>query len=255
MGTTTKIPWAQSSWNPWWSCSEVSPGCTNCYARAWAKRCGRPWGAPTRASDATFNAPLKWKEPRNIFVCSLSDFFHPGADKWRAEAMDIMEKAYWHTYLILTKRIERVTRLPSWATGALTTSIGLGVTVESQDQVARIEFLEACSAAFRFISVEPMLGPVDIAEYLTQELCDGGSHGQLMYDGIDWVIAGAEKVGSRPGRSCELKWVRDLRDQCAAAGVPFFLKQLAVDGKMVEMPELDGRIWGELPAQLQTEAI
>jgi protein gp37 len=208
MAQDTKIEWATATWNPWYGCHKVSPACDHCYAERWAKRSGRDFSVVTR-SKTTFNDPLKWKDPERIFVCSLSDFFHPDADQWRDDAFDVMREADWHTYMLLTKRPERpVTGWWVWPK-----SWWIGVTTENQEQAdTRIPvLLKSTAPAVRFVSCEPLLGPIDLSGHL------------LMEPPVDWVIVGGE---SGPGfRKMEHQWVVDLQRQCARAAVPFFFKQ------------------------------
>jgi protein gp37 len=170
MGEITKIAWADSTWNCFIGCSKVSPACDNCYAEQWAARAGRDFTKVVRASTETFHAPQRWKEPKRIFVCSLSDFFHPDilrAD--RHDAIRVMRHAPQHTYLLLTKRPENVKPMllgTAWGE-SLPNNVWLGVTVENQEQAdQRIPLLLGAAATTRFISCEPLLGAVDILGYI-----------------------------------------------------------------------------------------
>jgi protein gp37 len=244
---TTGISWTGETWNPWVGCELVSPGCTHCYAMADAWRISNhptvaPWyrgtigkangkpavwtGSVHRAGAEKFNEPLHWRAPRLVFVNSMSDFML-GEAGWRDEAFEIMRRCRQHRFQILTKRAELLPDLPP-----LPGNVWLGVSIERQDFAWRLDHLRAVDAAIRFVSAEPLLGPLD-----------------LDLAGIDWLIAGAESApGKRPGkRATNIEWVRSLRDQCQAAGVRFWLKQLVIDGKLVELPELDGRVWQERP--------
>ena len=222
MAKTTKIQWADATWNPFIGCTKVSPACDNCYAEAWARRCGRKFSKVVRSAGPTFRAPLAWKEPKRIFVCSLSDFFHNDilrAD--RHDAIHVMRTAPQHTYMLLTKRPENIKAQLAgtvWAAG-LPDNVWLGVTVENQEQAdKRIPILLESQAKVRFISCEPLLGPVDILGYV------GATWGQLNTGKfLHWVIAGGESgFDARPMHPA---WARSLRDQCAAAGIPFMFKQ------------------------------
>ena len=210
MGATTKIEWTDSTWNWCYCCSKVSPGCDICYAERWAKRAGKPWGRPIIASQRTFESPLRWKGPCRIFPCSLSDSFHADIPyTWRAYAWDIIARTPQHRYLMLTKRPENIPdRLPpDWAQNF--GHVWLGVTVENADYLHRIETLINAARASRFLSLEPLLGPLP----------------KLDLRWIDWVIVGGETgPGARP---MEADWARKVRDECQAAGVSFFMKQLS----------------------------
>jgi len=236
MAKITKIEWATATWNPWIGCTKVSPACDNCYAERWAKRCGRDFSKVTRAAVATFGAPLKWKEPQRIFVCSLSDFFHKDVpSETRRDAMEIMDHSPQHTFMLLTKRPENIAAVlkgSRWDNG-LPENVWLGCTVENQEQAdKRIPELLKIPAAVHFVSVEPMLGPVDLAQFLTPLWhVDGTVTRNLPAKGVypaarprlDWVICGGESGGK--ARPMHPTWARSLRDQCAAASVPFMFKQ------------------------------
>ena len=218
----------------------MSPGCAHCYAETFAERFrgvpGHPYepGFDLTLRPERLQQPLAWKRPRVIFVNSMSDLFHEGVpDEYVAEVFDVMRRADWHVFQVLTKRPERVRaladRLP-WPD-----NVWMGVSVENQRWTSRIEELRAMPAAVRFLSCEPLLGPL-----------------QLDLQGIAWVIVGGE---SGPGaRPMQLSWARSVRDQCAAAGVPFFFKQWGAHdeagvrrGKKASGRVLDGRTWDELP--------
>ena len=226
MSETTAIEWCTSTWNPWQGCTKVSPGCDLCYAEALSRRWGKDFTTLHRSADATFYAPLRWKTPRKIFTCSISDFFHKQADPWREEAWEIILKTPQHTYQILTKRPGLMV---AWAkTHPWPEHVWAGTSVENQKYAPRLDVLARVPAKVRFVSVEPMLGPVDLQEWL-------GLHGNRDTDGlsefdapmlepaINWVIAGGESgPGARPAHP---DWFRSLAKQCKAAGVPFFFKQ------------------------------
>lgn len=235
MAKETKIEWATATWNPWIGCTKVSPACDNCYGERWAKRCGRDFSKVTRAADATFYAPLKWKEPQRIFVCSLSDFFHANVPMgWFQEAITVMKTCPEHTFMLLTKRPENIVNRLLASNLSLPANIWLGVTVENQEQAYnRIPELLKMPAAVHFVSCEPLLGPVDLAPYLFDPslghfgcIIDPNQPGGAKYyqpPGISWVICGGE---SGPhARPMHPDWARSLRDQCAATHVPFMFKQ------------------------------
>jgi protein gp37 len=200
------------------------------------KRYGREPHVVTRTSKATFYAPLRWKKPAFVFVNPWGDFFHPDADAWREDAWGVMRATPRLTYLVLTKRPENISlRLPEdWGRGW--PNVWLGVTAETQHWAdERIPILLQTPAARRFVSCEPLLGEVILARVL---------------DGIDWVIAGCESGYGR--RQSEVNCFRLLRDECLVWGVPFFLKQMDVGGRLVKMPELDGKVWAEKPEPVST---
>lgn len=240
MGEATGIEWTSATWNPWMGCAKVSPGCAHCYMFTEQRRYGND-PEIVRRSKTKFAEPLKWEaqaratgESRDVFTCSWSDFFIEAADDWRSSAWDVIRATPHLTYQVLTKRPELVIdRLPpDWGDGW--SHVWLGVSIENRRFVHRADLLRAIPAAVRFISAEPLLGPLQ----------------GLNLDGIDWLIAGGES-GPR-ARDCNPDWVRELRDRCNAEGVAFFFKQWgavrAVRGKGGhEDAVLDGRRWLEMP--------
>jgi protein gp37 len=203
MSELSKIEWTDATWNPWHGCHKISPGCKYCYMfRDKARYCQDP-NVVVR-SKTTFDAPLKWKEPKLVFTCSWSDWLIEEADPWRDEAYGIIRNTPQHTYQILTKRIDRVVgRIPDPALP----NIWLGVSVESPAYKSRIDMLRELPAAVRFLSLEPLLEDL----------------GMLDLRGIAWVIVGGES-GPR-ARAMHPAWARGIRDQCVAAKVPLFFKQ------------------------------
>lgn len=241
MGNKTGIAWTNHSWNPWSGCTKVSPGCAHCYAEREHKRFGRNFDLVQR-SKTTFNAPLKWKEPALVFTCSWSDFFHSDADAWRAEAWAIIRATPHLTYQILTKRPERLAdHLPAdWGTQGYA-NVWLGVSVENQRHMDRVALLSNVPATVRFVSAEPLLGPLNFS--WPSAAMDYTSP----IEAIDWVIVGGESgAKSRP---MELDWVRAIRDTCQTALVPFFLKQLGgyPDARAHDKAVLDGQTHTEMP--------
>jgi protein gp37 len=258
MGANSKIAWTDHTWNPWSGCpddGQRSPACDHCYARAWAKhfRAVDFDREIKRVSDKTFFAPLnrkKYKSGDKVFVCSLSDFFHPAVpDEFVAEAWKIIQHDRPDlTWLFLTKRPQNIDIGKNWPSyESLTPNLWLGVTCENQEQADhRIPELLKIPAAVRFISIEPMLSEMKISKYLGEtvavcsdcgivdafiergpegndEVCENCGLSVDFIDGLDWVIVGGE---SGPGaRPMNPDWVRSVRDQCQAAKVPFFLKQ------------------------------
>jgi protein gp37 len=229
MGQTTGIEWSDATWNPWMGCRKVSPACAHCYAERDMTRYGRNFNVVTRAKDATFNAPMKWQEPRRIFTCSWSDFFIEESDAWRHDAWQVVYETPRHTYQILTKRPERVMQLYPFGDWRGISRIWWGATVENARFYRRIEDLQRIPAAMRFLSLEPLLGPMP----------------DLPLDGIQWVIVGGESgAGFRP---LNLDWVREIRDRCMESGVKFFFKQKSAFQPKNLDRLLDGREWNELP--------
>ncbi|MFZ2950916.1 MAG: DUF5131 family protein [Desulfuromonadaceae bacterium] len=226
MAKNSGISWCDHTWNPWQGCRKVSPGCAHCYMYRDKARYGQDPAIVIRSKQHTFNAPLRWKEPAKVFVCSWSDFFIEDADAWRDEAWEIMRRTPHLTYMLLTKRPENIAgRLPE---GWPYRNVWLGVTAENQDMAdQRIPILLKTPAALRFVSVEPMIGPVRMrSEWL---LClSEGQHMNIIECGhglINWVICGGES--GPQARDMEAPWADDLKTQCAAAGWPFFMKQMA----------------------------
>lgn len=255
MGERSVIEWTDATWNPWRGCDKVSPGCAHCYMFRDQRRYGRDPEVVVRASDATFYAPARkasWREPRMVFTCSWSDWFHETADPWRAEAWEVIRQTPQHTYQVLTKRPERILEhLPAdWGDGW--PNVWLGVTIENRRFVHRAELLRQVPAVVRFISAEPLLGPLMDPERLLPHdgWLDGCYDGpELDLAGIDWLIAGGES-GPRH-RRIDPQWVRDLRDACHAAGVAFLFKQWGGPRPTSGGRELDGRTWDDLPSTSQ----
>lgn len=225
MSETTAIEWTEATWNPWMGCTKVSAGCDNCYMFSEQRRYGHD-PEVVRRSKTKFSDPLKWKEPKIIFTCSWSDWFHKDADPWRDEAWDIIRRTPQHTYQILTKRPGRIFRhLPAdWGNGY--PNVWLGTSVESQDFVSRIGPLVNAPARVRFLSCEPLLGPLSLRWGLWQGPWDRTAiHDHLdALRMLDWVIVGGESGPN--ARPMAIEWARELQAQCAEAGVAFFLKQL-----------------------------
>lgn len=250
MGMNSKIEWTDHTWNPWRGCTKVSPGCDNCYMFRDAVRFGLDASIFTRSARQTFISPFskRYKSGDKVFVCSWSDFFHPAADEWRAEAWDIINTRDDLIFQILTKRPERIIKClpPDWGEGW--PNVWLGVTAENQEQTdERIPRLLSTQAVKRFVSIEPMLGEIRIEQYVQlfgtnflpehfnqfgwkYDEWSGGFVGPGIGDpvyasksGIDWVIVGGETGPN--ARPMHPDWVRSIRDQCQAAGVSFFFKQ------------------------------
>jgi protein gp37 len=234
MADRSAIEWTEATWNPVTGCHEVSPGCAHCYAKTFAERWrgvpGHPYeqGFDLRIWPERMEQPLKWKRPRVIFVNSMSDLFHEGIpDQYIAEVFDVMSRAERHTFQVLTKRHDRLAELaPSlpWPS-----NVWMGVTIENRRFVHRADYLRSVPAAVRFISAEPLLGPLQ----------------GLNLDGIDWLIAGGES-GPRHRRIDET-WACDLRDRCNHERVAFFFKQWGGTRPKTGGRLLDGRTWDEMP--------
>lgn len=246
MGDRSAIEWTEATWNPTTGCDRVSRGCDNCYAMTLAKRL-KAMGQPRYQRDGDprtsgpgfgltvhpdgLGLPLTWKRPRVVFVNSMSDLFHAQVPvAFVRQVFAIMEATPQHTYQVLTKRARRLRRLaPSLSWPA---NLWMGVSVEDSDAVDRIDDLRAVPAVVRFLSCEPLLGPLP----------------GLALDGIDWVIAGGESgLNARP---MDVTWVEELRDQCTSAGVPFFFKQWGGRTAKSGGRELDGRTWDDMPVAL-----
>jgi len=249
MGDRSGIEWTDATWNPVTGCSKVSPGCAHCYAATLAPRLHRmgqagytdlPWTPEHAAENVVLHPerldmPLRWTRPRRIFVNSMSDLFHELVpDEFIARVWMRMEAAQHHTFQILTKRPDRMLEVAGRLNAHPLPNVWLGTSVENQRWAdERIPLLTETPAVVRFLSCEPLLGPVDLVGPIqrwmagrTGAVVAGGDGVTITYHGrrpIHWVIVGGE---SGPGhRPMDPEWVRGLRDQCAMGGVPFFLKQ------------------------------
>ena len=227
MGKDSKIAWTDHTWNPWVGCSKVSDGCLNCYMFRDQKRFGNDPTEIRRTSERTFNLPARIKEPSKIFVCSWSDFFHPGVSfKWQVEALLLMQENNQHKYLILTKRPENIDQFHK-DYFEHTPNIWLGVTAENQEMAdLRIPLLLEVPAAVRFVSAEPLLGLIEFDER------------HIDYKGgVQWVITGGESGAD--GRWMDPKWARVLKYECQDHGIPFFMKQMTgnTKEKRYDIPE------------------
>jgi len=234
MASSTGIEWTETTWNPVTGCSKVSSGCLNCYAERMAKRLqamGNPNyrnGFAVTVHRHMLDVPLTWRQPRLVFVNSMSDLFHEDVPlEFIRQVFITMRKTPRHTYQVLTKRSERLLELApklDWPR-----NVWMGVSVEDVDVLNRIDHLREVPAAVRFLSIEPLLGPLP----------------DLDLDGIQWVIVGGE---SGPGaRPMEQDWVLDIRDQCEEVQVPFFFKQWGGVFKKRNGRVLEGRTWSEYP--------
>lgn len=237
MGAHSNIEWTESTWNPLTGCTKVSPGCKHCYAERMALRLqamGQPNyvnGFKLTMHERMLEVPLRWKKPRMIFVSSMSDLFHQDAPlEFIQKVFKVMRRTSWHTFQVLTKRSRRLLELDpeiNWPA-----NVWMGVSVENKDYTFRIDHLRQTGALVKFLSLEPLLGP----------LADLDLHG------INWVIVGGE---SGPGaRPLAKEWVVDIKDQCLAAHVPFFFKQWGGVKRKRNGRVLQGRTWDEMPAQV-----
>ena len=235
MATKSSIEWTDATWNPTTGCSKISPGCKHCYAARMAKRlCAMGQSNYAREFILTehehmLDHPLRWKQPQTIFVNSMSDLFHRDVrEDFIRRVFDVMNLANWHRYQLLTKRSERLAELGEqlpWSP-----HIWMGVSVEHEDYTYRIDHLRQTKAHVKFLSLEPLLGPLP----------------SLNLSGIHWAIVGGE---SGPGaRPIEADWVREIRDQCMSARVPFFFKQWGGTNKKKAGRLLDGQTWDEMPS-------
>lgn len=241
----SQIEWTDATWNPVTGCTQVSPGCAHCYAKTFAERFrgvpGHPYerGFDLQLRPERLDQPLRWAKPRTIFVNSMSDLFHPEVpDDYVREVFEVMEAASQHRFQVLTKRAERLAELaPSLPWPA---HVWMGVSVENQRWTSRIDYLRRTAATVKFLSCEPLLGPLE-----------------LELEGIDWVIVGGE---SGPGaRPMDPEWARGVRDRCVEASVPFFFKQWGAHdargkrvGKKRAGRRLDRRIWNGMPEEVPT---
>ena len=230
----SKIEWTESSWNPLTGCTKISPGCKNCYAERMAirlKAMGQKNyknGFKLTLHPHVLDLPLKWKKPQFIFVNSMSDLFHEEVPlSFIQSVFSTMRKAYWHVFQVLTKRAQRlyeISTLIDWPP-----NVWMGVSVENADYMFRIDLLRKTPAFVKFLSLEPLLGPLP----------------DLNLKNIDWVVVGGESGPN--ARPMEEKWVLDIRDQCVDSNVPFFFKQWGGFFKKRNGRLLENRTWDEMP--------
>lgn len=237
MTSKSSIEWTDSTWNPVTGCNKVSPGCKHCYAESMARRL-KAMGQPNYSNefeltlhDHMLKRPLLIKKPQVIFVNSMSDLFHEGIPLgYILQVFDVIKRANWHQFQILTKRSERLAELSSvidWPENAW-----MGVSVENEEFKFRIDHLRQTQAKIKFLSLEPLLGRITT----------------INLNNIDWVIAGGES--GPKARPVNREWVLDIRDQCIKARVPFFFKQWGGRNKKKAGRVLEGRTWDELPRDL-----
>jgi protein gp37 len=236
VATNSSIEWTDATWNPLTGCTKISPGCKHCYAERMALRlkamgqANYSNGFDLTLHEEMLGQPLTWRKPRTVFVNSMSDLFHkdvPG--EFIRQVFAVMRQASRHRFQVLTKRSARLAGMAGeidWPA-----NVWMGVSVESADYAFRIDHLRSTGAAVKFLSLEPLLGPLPA----------------LDLRGIDWVIVGGESgPGARPMAS---RWVTDIRDQCVEAGVPFFFKQWGGVVKSRTGRELEGRTWDGMPGE------
>jgi protein gp37 len=232
--STTTIEWTESTWNPVTGCSKVSPGCLNCYAERMAKRLQAMGqlnyrdGFSVRTHEHMLALPFAWRRPQMVFVNSMGDLFHEQVPlAFIQRVFEVMESTPRHTYQLLTKRADRmveVSPLLPWPK-----NVWMGVTVEDNEHLYRIERLRQVPSVVKFLSIEPLLTPLP----------------DLNLDGVDWVIVGGE---SGPGaRLMHIEWVLDIRDACVVEGVPFFFKQWGGVRKKAAGREIENRTWSQMP--------
>ncbi len=230
----SKIEWTESTWNPLTGCTKISQGCQHCYAERMSLRLlamGQEKyrnGFQLTLHESSLEEPLGWLKPQMIFVNSMSDLFHKDVPvEFILRVFDVMQKAHWHTFQVLTKRANRLAELNSlidWPA-----NVWMGVSIENNTYVDRANYLRQTAACVKFLSLEPLIGPLP----------------DLNLDGINWVIAGGE---SGPGaRPLQPEWVRDVRDLCEQSNAAFFFKQWGGVNKKKAGRLLDGLLWNQWP--------
>jgi protein gp37 len=234
MAENSHIEWTDATWNPVTGCSKISPGCKHCYAERLAARLQAMGqknyrrGFEVTLQPQMLEHPIRWRHPRRVFVNSMSDLFHENVPQsYILEVFSVMQRAHWHQYQILTKRSERLLEMdPLLQWGP---HIWTGVSIESAKYLHRVEDLRRTRSHVKFLSIEPLLGPLH----------------DLDLSGIDWVIVGGESGPS--ARPMNPVWVRDIRELCVRSGVSFFFKQWGGVLKSRTGRLLDGRTWDEMP--------
>jgi protein gp37 len=237
MAEHSGIEWTETTWNPLTGCTKISPGCKHCYAERMAirlKAMGQQNysnGFKLTMHEHVLEKPLEWKKPQVVFVNSMSDLFHKDVPlEFIQKVFSVMQRAHWHQFQVLTKRSDRLFELSpklEW-----TDNVWMGVSVENSDYTFRIDHLRQTGAKTKFLSLEPLLGPLQ----------------NLNLKGIHWAIVGGE---SGPGaRPLQRDWVTDIRDQCIRANVPFFFKQWGGVNKKKTGRLLDGLTWDQMPKSI-----
>ncbi|MEX2450868.1 MAG: phage Gp37/Gp68 family protein [Rhodospirillales bacterium] len=238
MAQSTDIEWTDATWNPVTGCTKISAGCDNCYAERFAERFrgvkDHPFehGFDLTLRPKRIEQPLLWRKPRMIFVNSMSDLFHKKVPKnFVDKVFDTMDQAHWHTFQVLTKRSSRLRNYVNarYGDGKAPAHIWLGTSVEDGTKLSRVRHIRETQATVRFLSIEPLLGPI----------------GKLNLEGIHWVIVGGES-GPR-ARPMDISWVRDIKRQCLKSNVPFFFKQWGGLRPKSGGRLLDGKEWNGYP--------
>ncbi len=239
MAENSKIGWTHHTMNFWWGCDKVSTECKRCYIDGIMRRGGKePFAGPMRTVD--WSKPLKWNRQAQkvgrkyrVFTCSMSDFFHSGADQWRTEAWTIIRDSPNLDWLILTKRPELINeRLPSdWGDGY--PNVWLGVTCGARSSLPRVEILRNIPARIRFVSAEPLVEAIDFRPYL-----DGSIH---------WIITGCEQAAKDKRRTMDMEWVRDIERQSKETGIAHFFKQRYVGTQISHDGVIDGKVCQKFP--------
>ncbi len=234
MASNSTIEWTESTWNPVTGCTKISQGCKFCYAERMAERLEAMGQANYRngfrltLQPQMLELPLKWKRPQKIFDNSMSDLFHKEVPlSYIQRVFDVMRRAHWHRFQVLTKRADRLVELDSaldWPA-----NVWMGVSVESSEHFERIDDLRGTRAKLKFLSLEPLLGPLP----------------EMDLQDIDWVIVGGES--GPKARPVEEDWILDIREQCRQARVAFFFKQWGGRNKKKSGRLLEGRTWDEIP--------
>lgn len=235
MGNKSAIEWTNATWNVITGCDKISPGCKNCYAERYAIRLQKMGvGKYSNGFKLTFHPdvieyPLKLKQPKMIFVNSMSDLFHKDIPfSFIKRVFEVMKKGNWHQYQILTKRSERLKEFGKYY-GKFPDNVWIGVSIESELYKKRIDDLVKVNAKIHFLSLEPLIGPL----------------GKLNLEHVEWVIAGGESGQNH--RECKIEWIREIRDQCLKAKTPFFFKQWGGLTAKSNGRVLDNKIWDEFP--------
>jgi len=238
MGNHSGIEWTEATWNPVTGCTKISVGCHNCYAERMARRlqaAGNPnylHGFGLTLHEHSLAIPFSWRRPRMIFVNSMSDLFHPDVPlEFIEKVFAVMTQASWHTYQVLTKRSSRLREVNEFLDWPV--NVWAGVSVENGDYTVRIDDLREIGAHVKFLSLEPLLGPLS----------------DMNLEGIDWVIVGGESGPN--ARPMKPEWAVDIKEQCQSAGIPFFFKQWGGVNRKRNGRTLQGRTWDQMPARVQ----
>ena len=237
MANHSEIEWTEATWNPVTGCTKISVGCHNCYAERMARRLqamGNPnyaHGFDVTLHEHALQIPLSWKKPRMIFVNSMSDLFHQDVPlEFIQKVFGVMRQASWHTYQVLTKRSSRLCEVNEFVDWPV--NVWMGVSVENSDYAFRIDHLRQTGAHVRFLSLEPLLGPLP----------------HVNLEGIGWVIVGGESGPN--ARPMKKEWVIDIKEQCQSADIPFFFKQWGGVHRKHNGRTLQGRTWDQMPARV-----